>query len=45
MRTYFQKHLGMFLDSKLSFSEHLTTIFQKTDKAKAYLLNSKQQRW
>ena len=26
------KHLGMFLDSKLNFSEHLKTIFQKTNK-------------
>ena len=25
-----QKHLGMFLDSKLNFSEHLKTIFGKT---------------
>ena len=24
-----QKHLGMFLDSKLNFSEHLKTIFQR----------------
>ena len=27
-----QKHLEMFLDSKLNFSEHLKTIFQKTNK-------------
>ena len=27
-----QKHLGMFLDSKLNFSELLKTIFQKTNK-------------
>ena len=27
-----QKHLGMFLDIKLNFSEHLKTIFQKTNK-------------
>ena len=27
-----QKHLGMFLDSTLNFSEHLKTIFQKTNK-------------
>ena len=27
-----QKHLVMFLDSKLNFSEHLKTIFQKTNK-------------
>ena len=28
-----QKHLGMFRDSKLNFSEHLKTIFQKTKKS------------
>ena len=27
LQTTFQKHLGMFLDSKLSFSENLKTIF------------------
>ena len=27
-----QKHLVTFLDSKLNFSEHLKTIFQKTNK-------------
>ena len=27
-----QKHLGMFLDSKLNFSERLKNIFQKTNK-------------
>ena len=27
-----QKHLGMFLDSTVNFSEHLKTIFQKTNK-------------
>ena len=32
-QTSLQKHLGMFLDSKLNFSEHLKTIFQKTNKA------------
>ena len=31
-QTTLQKHLGMYLDSKLNFSEHLKTIFQKTDK-------------
>ena len=31
-QTTLQKHLGMFLDSKLNFSEHLKTIFQKTNK-------------
>ena len=31
-KTILQKHLGMFLDSKLNFSEHLKTIFQKTNK-------------
>ena len=30
-KTTLQKHLGMFLDSKLNFSEHLKTIFQKTN--------------
>ena len=30
-QTSLQKHLGMFLDSKLNFSEHLKTIFQKTN--------------
>ena len=32
-QTNLQKHLGMFLDSKLKFSEHLKTIFQKTIKS------------
>ena len=27
-----QKHLGIFLDSKLNFSKHLISIFQKTNK-------------
>ena len=31
-KTTLQKHLGMFLDSKLNFSEHLKTIFQKPNK-------------
>ena len=31
-QTTLQKHLGMFLDSKLNFSEHLKTILQKTNK-------------
>ena len=31
-QTYFQKHLEMFLDSKLNFSEYLNNIFQKTNK-------------
>ena len=31
-KTTLQKHLGMFLDSKLNFSEHLKTILQKTNK-------------
>ena len=31
-KTTLQKHLGMFPDSKLNFSEHLKTIFQKTNK-------------
>ena len=32
LKTTLQKHLGMFLDSKLNFSEHLKTIFEKTNK-------------
>ena len=36
-KTTLQKHLGMFLDSKLNFSEHLKTIFQKTDRTKGLL--------
>ena len=31
-KTTLQKHLGMFLASKFNFSEHLKTIFQKTNK-------------
>ena len=31
-QTVLQKHLGMFLGSKLNFSEHLKTVFQKTNK-------------
>ena len=31
-QTSFQKFLGMFLHSKLNFSEYLKTIFQKTNK-------------
>ena len=31
-KTTLQKHLGVFLDRKLNFSEHLKTIFQKTNK-------------
>ena len=31
-KTTLQKHLGMFLYSKLNFSEQLKTIFQKTNK-------------
>ena len=31
-QTSLQKHLGMYLDSKLDLSEHLKTIFQKTNK-------------
>ena len=37
LQTSFQKHLGMFLDSKLNFSEHLETIFQKTNKTMGLL--------
>ena len=31
-QTTLQKHLEMFLDRKLNFSEHLKTIFHKTNK-------------
>ena len=31
-QTSLQKDLGMFPDSKLNFSEHLKTIFQKSNK-------------
>ena len=31
-KTSLQKHLGMFLDSKLNFSEYLKTVFQKANK-------------
>ena len=30
--TSLQKHLEMYLDSKLNFNEHFKTIFQKTGK-------------
>ena len=32
LQTSLQKHLGMFLDSKLNFSEGIKIIFQKTKK-------------
>ena len=32
-----QKHLGMFLDFKLSFSEHLETVFAKVNRGIAIL--------
>ena len=31
-QTSLQEHLGMFFDSKLNVSEHIKTIFQKTNK-------------
>ena len=37
-KTTLQKHLGMFLDSKLNFSEHLKSIFQKPNKTIGLLL-------
>ena len=40
-KTTLEKHLGMFLDSKLTFSEQLKTIFQKTNKTIGLLRNSK----
>ena len=36
-QTTLQKHLGMFLDRKLNFSENLKTIFQKTNKTRGLL--------
>ena len=33
-----QKHLGMFLDTKLDFQEHLKSIFSKVNKAIGLLL-------
>ena len=33
----FQKHLGMFLDFKLSFNEHLETVFAKVNRGIAIL--------
>ena len=35
LQTTLQKHLGMFLDSKLNFSEHLKLFFKKLIKPKA----------
>ena len=35
LQTTLQKHLGMFLDSKLNFSEHLKLFFRKLIKPKA----------
>ena len=32
LQTTLQKHLGRFLENKLNFSEHLKSIFQKTNK-------------
>ena len=32
LKTTLQKHVGLFLDSKLNFSEHLKNFFQKTNK-------------
>ena len=36
-QTSLQKYLRMFLDSKLNFSEHLKTIFQKTNETNGLL--------
>ena len=38
-QTSLQKRLGMFLDSKISFSKHLKIIFQKTDITLVLLCN------
>ena len=32
VQTYIQKHLEMFLHTKLSFPDHLKTVFEKTNK-------------
>ena len=37
-QTSLQKHLGMFLDSKLNLKEHLKTNFLETDKT-IYFIN------
>ena len=29
----YQKHLGLFLDSKLDFDEHIKVVFEKTSKS------------
>ena len=34
----FQKHLGVYLDGKLDFCEHLQNIFKKVNKAVSLLL-------
>ena len=36
-QTTIQKHLGMLLNRKLNFSEHLEAIFQKTNKTMGLL--------
>ena len=36
-QTSLQKRLGMYLDSKSNFGEHLKTNFQKTNKTKGLL--------
>ena len=33
----YQKHLGMFLDFKLSFNEYLESVFAKTNRGIAIL--------
>ena len=32
-KSSYQKHLGMFLDSKLDFDEHIKGVFEKTSKS------------
>ena len=38
-QTSLQKHLGMYSNSKVNFSEHLKSIFQKTNKTMRLLRN------
>ena len=37
MKSSYEKHLGMFLDSKLDFYEHIKGIFGKTSKSIGFI--------
>ena len=37
VETHVKKHLGMFLDTKLTFLDHFKTVFEKTIKTKGLL--------